>query len=69
MQKNDVVLVDFLDMIPHPLAGLVQALCIVDDSSLEVRTIVVVLVQLANVFVSEGLVVESDRVLVGSVSV
>lgn len=44
MQQNDVVLIDFLHVIAHPLASLVQSLRVVDDSGLEIRAFVVVAV-------------------------
>lgn len=44
MQQDDVVLVDFLHMISHPLASLVQPLRVVNNGGLKIRAVVVVAV-------------------------
>lgn len=58
MQQDDVVFVDFLYVIAHPLARLVQPLRIVDDGRLEIGAVVVVSVQFCDVFAGEGVAVE-----------
>jgi hypothetical protein len=67
VQKYHVILVDFLDVVAHPLAGLVQSLRVVDHRGFKVSAVVVVPVQLADVLVGECLVVEGDGILVGAV--
>ena len=65
MQQGHVELVDLLDVLAHPLAGLVEALRVVNDGGLKIGAVVVVAVQLVHVLVGEDLVVEGDWVLVG----
>lgn len=65
MQQRHIKLIDFLDMLTHPLPGLIKPLGIVNDRSLKIGAIVVVAIQLMHVLIGEYLVVEGDWILVG----
>ena len=65
MQQRHIKLIDLLDMLTHPLPGLIKPLGIVNDRSLKIGAIVVVAIQLMHVLIGEYLVVEGDWILVG----
>ena len=65
MQQDDIILINLLDVFSHPFAGLIQPLRLVHHSRFKIAALVVFLIQLEDVLVGEGLVVEADRVVVG----
>ena len=65
MQQDDIILINFLDMLSHPFSGLIQPLRLIHHSRFKIAALVVFLVQLVDILFGEGLVVETDGVVVG----
>lgn len=65
MQQNDIILINLLDMLGHPLPGLIQALSLIHHSRFKIAALVVFLIQLVDILFGEGLIVETDGVVVG----
>jgi hypothetical protein len=51
MEQDDVILVDFFDVICHPLSGLIQALRFIDDSRLFIGADIVLIIELAYILI------------------
>lgn len=65
MQQDHIILINLLDVLGHPLSGLVQALGLVHHGRFKIAALVVLLIKLVDVFIGEGLIVKSDGVVVG----
>lgn len=62
------MLANFLDMFSHPLPSLIQSLCLIQDHSFLIRTLIIILIQLIDVLIGKDLIIKSNGVLIGSIS-
>lgn len=51
-------------MLGHPLPGLIQPLCLIHHSRFKIAALVVFSIQLVDILIGEGLIVETDSVVV-----
>lgn len=66
MEENDIMFVDFFDVVRHPFTSLVQSLCFIHDSGLLIVAVIVLIVKFLNILFGEGLVIKGYRVFIGA---
>lgn len=52
MEQNDVMLINFFDVVRHPFTSLVQSLCFIHDSGLFIVAFIILIVKFLNILLS-----------------